>query len=226
MENQKLIWIILSVTIAAIIVLLGGLILLRDETLTVQTDDRSGMNYPMSRINAESYAFDYTRENYPLSGLEPTLEESEVISSDVVIGEAEGNEKSEGVRVEDADKKESVSKAKETTPKTTNKTSSQISGTATSPAKTRTVYAKEYWIQAGSYIERSKADILSNFLMEKGLPGRISTKSVNGQTYYRVRIGPYTIKKEAEKFLTWVKALNGLETSYISEVSAKRKVVN
>ncbi|MBN1797799.1 MAG: SPOR domain-containing protein [Spirochaetales bacterium] len=222
MENQKLIWIILSVTVAAIIVLLGGLILLKDETLTIQTDDRSGMNTPMSRINAESYAFDYTRENYPLTGLEPTLEENDVISSDVVIGEADEQEKEEAVRVKEEDTKESATKPKDTTPKTTAKTTS--SGIATSPAKSRTVLAKEYWIQAGSYIDRHKADDLNDFLMEKGLPGRISTKSVNGKTFYRVRIGPYTIKKEAEKFLIWVKALNGLETSYISEVSVKRKV--
>jgi DedD protein len=224
MENQKLIWIILSVTIAAIIVLLGGLVLLRDETITVQTDDRSAMNYPMSRINAESYAFDYTRENFPLSGLEPTLEESEVISSDVVIGEAEEGESAGGISVEE--EKETVSKPKESTSKTTTKKSSPSSEIKPSTSKTRTVIAKEYWIQAGSYIDRHKADELNGFLMEKGLPGRISTKSIEGKTYYRVRIGPYTMKKEAEKFLTWVKVLNGLETSYISEVSVKRKVLN
>jgi hypothetical protein len=89
MENQKIIWIILSVTVAAIIVLLGGLVLLKDERLTVQTEESAGINNPMSRINAESYAFDYTRENYPLSGLEPTLEEENITSEKEVIGEAE-----------------------------------------------------------------------------------------------------------------------------------------
>lgn len=223
MENKKLIWIILSITIAAIIVLLGGLVLLRDDIITAHTDERSETNYPMSRINAESYAFDYTRENYPLSGLEPTLEESDVTSSERVIGEMEDNAMSEDTMLED--KKESGTKPKDSTSKTTHKTLHQTAKTTT-PSKTRTVYAKEYWIQAGSYIDRHKADILNGFLMEKGLPGRISTKSIDGNTYYRVRIGPYTRKKEADKFLIWVKALNGLETSYISEVSIKKKVLN
>jgi DedD protein len=226
MEKQKLLWVILSVTIAAIIVILGGLLLLRDETLTAQTDDKSTINYPMSRINAESLALDYTRENYPLSGIEQGAGKDDIVSKDVVIGEAEGGEKHEEVRVLSEDKKEISSKPKEPAAKTQNKTTSYSPPNTTSPSKTKTILAAEYWIQAGSYKERNKAEILNNTLAEKGLPGRILTKEVNGTTYYRVRIGPYPIREEAEKFLIWIKELNGLEKSYISKVTVRKKPAN
>ena len=221
MEKQKLLWIILSITIAAIIVILGGLVLLRDETLTVQTDERSGMNVPMSRLNAESYAIDYTRENYPLKGLEPATQQDDITSKDVVIGEAEEGEKSE----ESSAKSETAKELKKPERKDKNhdKAASYAPEKTTAPSKAKTVTVTEYWIQAGSYKERSKAELLNNTLMEKGLPGRILTKDVKGETFYRVRIGPYLNKKEAEKFLVWVKALNGLDNSYISSVAAKRK---
>jgi cell division protein FtsN len=226
MENQKLIWIILSITVAAIIVLLGGLVLLKDENLTAQTAENAGINNPMSRINAESYAFDYTRENYPLSGLEPTLEEENINSQELVIGEAEDTHKQQEAGVPAGENKAETVKPKASPPKTENKNTSYAPAASTTSSKTRTVLVKEYWIQAGSYQDRSKAELLNDTLTAKGLPGRILTRDVNGETFFRVRIGPYSIKQEAEKFLTWIKALKGLENSYISEVAVKRKAVN
>ena len=36
--------------------------------------------------------------------------------------------------------------------------------------------------------------------------------------FFRVRIGPYASRVEAEKFLAWVQRVDGLDGSYISEV--------
>ncbi|MEJ2664900.1 MAG: SPOR domain-containing protein [Spirochaetia bacterium] len=226
MDNQKLIWIVLSVTIAAIIVLLGGLVLLKDQTLVPQPDEAGVGNTPMSRINAESYAFDYTRENFPLSGLEPTLEEDNVTTDETATGEAQDTEKQEKIQVTAEENKQENTKPKTVKPKATEKNASYSTRSVTPPHKTRNVIVKEYWIQAGSYKDRNKAELLNATLTDKGLTGRIMTRDVKGDTFFRVRIGPYSNKKEAEKFLSWIKALKGLENSYISEVSVKRKAVN
>ncbi len=90
---------------------------------------------------------------------------------------------------------------------------------------TRTVTVKEYWIQAGSYTSRTRADRIKDELDELGLSGRILSKDVDGTQYYRVRIGPYSQKAEADKFLTWVKEKDAFENSYISEVYRKKTVV-
>ena len=87
----------------------------------------------------------------------------------------------------------------------------------------REVRVTEYWIQAGSYTSPSRAQEVAVVMEERGLVSKISTRTLSGKTYYRVRIGPYMSKGEAEKFLEWVKAVKGFESSYISMVYAKRR---
>jgi cell division protein FtsN len=87
----------------------------------------------------------------------------------------------------------------------------------------REVSVTEYWIQAGSYTSPSRAQEVAASLEEQGLVSKITTRSLSAKTYYRVRIGPYMSKGEAEKFLEWVKAVKGFESSYISMVYAKRR---
>lgn len=83
----------------------------------------------------------------------------------------------------------------------------------------------EYWIQSGSYTRMSKAENQSEKLKEHGFKAQIKTREIKGVTYYRVRIGPYSQKKEAEKFLSWLKVLDGMQDSYISQVY-RNKTIN
>ncbi len=57
-----------------------------------------------------------------------------------------------------------------------------------------------------------------------GLAGRVFSYAKSGDTYFRVRVGPYTNKQEAEKFLAIVRKIQGLEASYISLVGATGSV--
>ena len=52
------------------------------------------------------------------------------------------------------------------------------------------------------------------------------SSSLRNETFYRVRIGPYSNKGEAEKFLSIVKQVQGLESSYISMVGASKAAIN
>ncbi len=88
----------------------------------------------------------------------------------------------------------------------------------------RTLRTLEYWIQTGSYKSQSRAEDLAKLLEEKGLAGRVSSYASRRDTYFRVRVGPYTNRLEAEKFLGIVKQIQGLETSYISSVTGTRTV--
>lgn len=87
------------------------------------------------------------------------------------------------------------------------------------PAPKRTT---EYWIQAGSFKSRASAEAQNEKLVQKGFSGHIQTHPKDGCTYYRVRIGPYTRKGEAQKFLSWIKEIRDMEGSYISEVYVLR----
>jgi cell division protein FtsN len=80
----------------------------------------------------------------------------------------------------------------------------------------------EYWIQAGSFSSAARAEEVARRLEERGLAARTSTRDLNGKTHFRVRVGPYASKAEAEKFLGWIRELKGFETSYISMVAGRR----
>jgi cell division protein FtsN len=84
------------------------------------------------------------------------------------------------------------------------------------------VSVTEYWIQLGSYEVSARAEDMARSLEEKGLAPKITTRVVGGRTYFRVRVGPYLSKAEAQKFLGWVRAVKGFESSYISMVYTRR----
>ena len=66
-------------------------------------------------------------------------------------------------------------------------------------------YPKGSWfVQAGAYSKQSAAKNLGKQLNKYGKT-HISPTEVNGQTFYRVRMGPYTHKQEAEVGLAEVK---------------------
>ena len=65
-----------------------------------------------------------------------------------------------------------------------------------------------------------------NLLQGKGLGSRMFSWTSKGATFYRVRVGPYTNKGEADKFLALVQQVQGLEASYVSMVPSTRTSVN
>jgi len=89
------------------------------------------------------------------------------------------------------------------------------------PAQAKTARRTvDYWIQTGSYKSQDKAEELAALLSGKGLSARLFTNTSGNGTYYRVRIGPYGNKDEADKFLSIVKQIQGLESSYLSMVGS------
>jgi cell division protein FtsN len=82
----------------------------------------------------------------------------------------------------------------------------------------------DYWIQTGAYKSQSKAEELVATLADKGLTGKVFSYDAKGGTYYRVRIGPYSNHGEADKFLSIVKQIQGLESSYVAQVGGLRNL--
>jgi DedD protein len=75
----------------------------------------------------------------------------------------------------------------------------------------------QFWIQAGSFKSKAKAEQAKTLLGEKGLSSLITTKAIGGIDYYRVRIGPYVSKTEADSWLEKVKTVEGLDKSFVSK---------
>jgi DedD protein len=84
------------------------------------------------------------------------------------------------------------------------------------------VKVDEFWIQAASFTSRGRADELKEALAEKGIAALISVKDISGKSYYRIRVGPYSVKAEADDWLSRLKGFPGCAEAYVSKVVAQK----
>lgn len=90
--------------------------------------------------------------------------------------------------------------------------------------ETRKVSVTVYWIQVGSYTDLTKAEEVRSYLLSRDISSEIQTRSVDGTTYYRVRIGAFQSKGEADKFLDPIKDMKNFEESYVVQTTMVREV--
>ncbi len=68
---------------------------------------------------------------------------------------------------------------------------------------------EQYWVQAASYVSKANADNARSVLEGQKIPAEVFTHADNsGVTYYRVRVGPYTTKSEAEYWNSLIKTVD------------------
>ena len=80
----------------------------------------------------------------------------------------------------------------------------------------------EFWVQVGSFASRARATALEQRLSDQGIVSRVTTRPTDTEVFFRVRVGPYGSRDEAQKFLAWVQHVDGMDGSYISEVRNAR----
>ena len=119
----------------------------------------------------------------------------------------------------------STSSTKTTSTAKTSSTKTASKTTTTASVKTETP-APKYWIQAGSYSSKKNAEEARNALSAEKIASEIFTfTDANGNLFYRVRIGPYTTKSEAEYWqsrVALIEKFSGTKT-YITDSSAKKQ---
>jgi DedD protein len=86
---------------------------------------------------------------------------------------------------------------------------------AAKPAATARTNYDAYWVQAGSFSTKVHADGVKETLASKGIISIIENRDVEGKTFYRVRIGPYTSQNEADYWLALIQTLDGFEGSQV-----------
>ncbi|MBR6566307.1 MAG: SPOR domain-containing protein [Spirochaetaceae bacterium] len=92
------------------------------------------------------------------------------------------------------------------------------------PAATSSKVVDQYWVQVASVTNKRNADNAKAALAANKIESEIFThKADNGQIYYRLRVGPYTTKTEAEYWkgrIVLIEEFADIE-SYITNTSAK-----
>ncbi len=225
MEKEKILWIILSVTLLVVIVLASGIYFLKptqSKVAGVVTNGATGLQ------DTGFDTYEYVRGEKEPPGLEPAKEKKPQELT-IVVGEKDNSTNRESANsLEKIKKSRAVTVPVKKTPLSTSSRSRVVEQSKKTKGEKRNVkhpvsrVVKEYWIQAASYSSLAKAETLRDSLSLKGVASRILTKVINGKTYYRVRIGPYKSKAEAQTFLTQIKKLKGLGNSYVSVVYSRR----
>ncbi len=105
---------------------------------------------------------------------------------------------------------------------TTAKPAASVSKAPVTTTSKTPVTVTEYWIQTGSFSGKLNAEKARDTLKARYLNAEIFTKAVSGSTAYRVRVGPYAKKSEADYWLSVVREIAGFSDSYVSEVKTKR----
>lgn len=235
MEQRKLLWIVLSIGIFVALVLGAGLVWFYPGGEQTATTSMEG-----AAAGDDFDAVEWVREDREMPGLEESEDREE--QSDemvIIIGEngkakiADEQDSTELAEKEKAEQEEASSPAAkpEVHPQPESESADQPKAEPAAPPEkerapepeTKTVRVKEYWIQAASYTSKFRAEQSKLKLEEQGLSARVVSKLVNNQTYFRVRIGPFSKKEEAEKFLMWVRDIDGYGESYVSVVYSTRQ---
>ncbi len=231
MEKQKIFWVVLSVSIFMVVLLIVGVFVVKQKPAAAVLPDSVS---PLTDMGTRIFEFGQeTPSTAPAQGTaQGTSREPEVLK--FVIGEEAPAEKPRTQKTAPSVlapvAANTPAAAPETqAPKTVAPAAEKPKTPAPAPKKAvpeapRTVKTVEYWIQTGSYASQTRAEDLAKLLTAKGLPGRVLSHTVDSKLYFRVRIGPYTDKSEAGKFLSIVKQIEGLEASYISSVPVTRKL--
>jgi len=100
----------------------------------------------------------------------------------------------------------------------------ELTGTTQNRPQTQqqTRTSENYWVQAGSFSSQVRAEDVRENLASKGITAIIENRDINGQNFFRVRIGPYTSQNEADYWLAIVKTIDGFEGSQIWQSRSQR----
>jgi DedD protein len=94
---------------------------------------------------------------------------------------------------------------------------SRPAATATTTARPATRTINDFWIQTGAFSAMVRAEDAKERLESKGLVSLIETREIDGRTWYRVRLGPYTSEREANHWLAIVKEIDGFGGSQVRQ---------
>ena len=90
------------------------------------------------------------------------------------------------------------------------------------PAPAQQRVQNDYWIQTGAFTARIRAEGAREMLASKGITSIIENRIVDGRTWYRVRVGPYTTEEEANHWLTLVQSIDGFNNSQVRQTVSVR----
>lgn len=101
-------------------------------------------------------------------------------------------------------------------PKPQAKTAAKPAAASAKPAAQSSQKAyNDYWVQTGAFSTKVRAEGVKDTLASKGITSIIVNREQDGKTLFRVRVGPYTSKTEANYWLELVKSIDEFSGSMV-----------
>lgn len=238
MEQQKLLWTILSVGILVLIILGAGMFffLPSDSTGLAQngkTTEWSKAASPAPEQKAPDVKKTPVQPAAPTPAPKPEIKKTPVQTAQTPAPAPKPEVKKTPVQTTPAPtpapkatpapatKPAQTTQQTQTKPATTTtqqvaKPAAQTQTTAAKPAATATAAKGSYWVQVGSYATTDAAEKTKKDLAAKGYTSSIQSITANGKTYHRVKIGPYASRADVDTLLPKIKALPGMGDSFIT----------
>jgi len=87
-------------------------------------------------------------------------------------------------------------------------------GSQSIPAVQTGIYS-DFWVQTGAFSTMASAENVKETLATKGITSIIENGIINGRSLFRVRVGPYTSRNEANYWLALIQSMDGFEDSQV-----------
>ncbi len=88
----------------------------------------------------------------------------------------------------------------------------------------REVRENAYWVQVIASKNVSTAESIRDSLAEKGLPAHVMTQDTGNEIVYRVRLGAFDTKAEAENYAGTIREIEGFMDSYVTIAPVTRRI--
>ncbi len=229
MEQQKLLWTILSVGILVLIILGAGMFffLPSDSTGLAQngkTTEWSKAASPAPEQKAPDIKKTPVQPAAPTPAPKPEIKKTPVQTAQTPAPAPKPEVKKTPVQPAAPTPAPKATPAPTTKPATTAQQTTKPAQTqAAKPAQTQqakpaaaTTAKGSYWVQVGSYATTDAAEKTKKDLAAKGYTSSIQSITANGKTYHRVKIGPYASRADVDTLLPKIKALPGMGDSFIT----------
>ena len=248
MEKRKLLLVAISVGIFLVISIVAAILFFQPRngspavtSVPVQSPGNYSAPVPSYQLPHTNQvdAVDLVRSPSELPGLKPAPEGISSRNSDYYVT-GSGTETvisipkpSTAAVPEAAPAGKAVSAAKPAAPKPetpkpetpkpeTPKPAAKPGAAAPKPAPAQTRVYNDFWVQTGAFSTIAKAEGVRQTLASKGITSIIENRDVNGSTFFRVRVGPYTSQTEANYWLSLIKSINGFEESQVRQSQSRR----
>ena len=219
-HNSALV-IVLSIFGILAVALLGGLLLMqKQETGEIDLSDALSLNKPDQPVeDIDPYTYVNDDAAYP-SRLEKPEEtakvemETELQSDDALPSDVEAVWETPSIATETA-LKDKAAKAPAVP---------AIPRKAAPASSYNKVSENAYWIQVFSSTEISRAEEIRNQMATYGMPATVQLHNVDGLLRYRVRVGAFGSKAEAQSYVNSLRNIQGFESSYVVKSPVIRSI--